>query len=202
MNERRDSAILRQISLSSWLPLYLFLISVLQLNVGTVHAAIGFDVQLGYAPKGLRWGGQHQNFPFGHLNDELSEEKSFEVREETHSSKEESVDVQQPPELESEEQQKRRPITVGVIMTNMDHLCEYALNLRVTLNEFHRWEVESDPCAGNLSLSNRGHEEDRPKKTSANMSRSIQRCKSRLVFFCVSSFELKSDLTTLFAGLD
>jgi hypothetical protein len=125
------------------LPMVPLLFAIFQLHFVAVKAAIGLDLQLGYTPRGMYRGGQTHQFSLRKSNEVSLEETFSEIQEESHSSKADSHDLQTPPVFEDEEQHERRPVTIGLIVSNVGHLSEHTLILRLTLNEFHRWEIRT-----------------------------------------------------------
>ncbi len=94
------------------------------------------ELQLGFAPKSLRLSNELQH-------GEVADGTFSEAQEDTHSSM--SGSLEENAELGSDEEDTRLPLTVGVVVLNVAHLSNDTLVLRVTLNEFHRWNLELEP---------------------------------------------------------
>ena len=58
---------------------------------------------------------------------------------------EDSLESKIVPPLDSDEADQRRPLSVGIVLSRVDHLSNETFLLKVTLNEFHRWDIVLDP---------------------------------------------------------
>ncbi len=110
-------------------------------EINLVVEAIGLDLQLGFNPRSMRQANEKCE-----MRRDVSDETCSEAQEDKHSSisgsREEDISL----EVESDEEDDLRPVTVGIIVSNVAHLLNEALILRVTLNEFHRWLLKLEPC--------------------------------------------------------
>lgn len=96
------------------------------------------ELQLGFSPRSMRLSDE-----INHLNGKVADGIFSEAQEDTHSSMSESLEENAT--LVSDEEESRLPIAVGVVVNNVAHLSKDTLILRVTLNEFHRWELDLEP---------------------------------------------------------
>jgi hypothetical protein len=116
------------------------LVFIYQIDTGV--QAIGMELQLGFTPGSMRLSKTHKEKR--QLNREDIDGSFSEAQEDMHSSM--SGSLEEHAKLKSDEEDTRQPVTVGVVVWNVAHLSRETLILRVTLNEFHRWNLELEPC--------------------------------------------------------